>query len=194
MHQSSLGSLLVVFGTQVNPIYQTTLLPLLFLVSCIGMGLAAVVFEGTVSSMAFNRPFERELLGKLMGIGVLLAGTFVIARFLDLAVRGALPLIFEPKVVVLFFWLETLLFTAPIALLWSKEARRNAQRLFVGATLLAVGGIIYRISAYLIAYETGPGWSYFPSMGELSVTIGLIAFEILAITIAIRMLPILPKR
>ena len=31
MHQSSLGSMLLVFGPQIDPIYQTTLLPLLFL-------------------------------------------------------------------------------------------------------------------------------------------------------------------
>ena len=54
-------------------------------------------------------------------------------------------------------------------------------------------GILYRIGAYLVAYDTGTGWSYFPSMGELAVTVGLIAFEILGIIIALRRLPILPQ-
>jgi len=193
MHQSSLGTVLVVFGPQVHPLYQTNLLPALFLVSCIGMGLAAVVFEGTMSSLALRRPLERQLLGKLMGIGVGLSALFLIARFVDAGARGALPLAFEPSWPALFFWVETALFGVPIALLASKQARLRASRLFVGAVLLAVGGIVYRLSAYLIAYDTGAGWSYFPSMGELAVTIGLIAFEVLAITFAIRMLPILPK-
>ena len=39
---------------------------------------------------------------------------------------------------------------------------------------------LYRLGAYLIAYETGAGWKYFPSMGELGVTVGLIAFGGLA--------------
>lgn len=194
MHQSSLGSLLVVFGPQVNPIYQTNLLPLLFLVSCIGMGLAAVVFEGTVSAVALNRPLERELLGKLMGVGAGLAAFFLVARIGDLTLRGALPRVFEAEVVALFFWLETALFAVPVLVLLPAGARRDPQRLFVGAISLALAGIVYRISAYLIAYDTGPGWTYFPSMGELAVTIGLIAGEILAMIIAIRTLPILPKR
>ena len=44
----------------------------------------------------------------------------------------------------------------------------------------------------LVAYDTGAGWHYFPSLGEMTVTVGLIAFEVLAIIIAIRLLPILP--
>lgn len=193
MHQSSLGTVLVVFGPQVHPLYQTTLLPALFLVSCIGMGLAAVVFEGTMSSLSLRRPLERTLLGKLMAVGVVLSALFLVARFADVIMRGALPYAFEASWPAAFFWIETALFGVPILLLATAKARRRAQRLFVGAVLLALGGIMYRISAYLVAYETGAGWSYFPSMGELGVTLGLIAFEVLAIIIAIRYLPILPK-
>ena len=193
MHQSSLGTLLVVMGPQIHPLYQTNLLPVLFLVSCIGMGLAAVVFEGTMSSLALHRPLERLLLGKLMVVGVVLAAVFVVARVVDAAVRGVLPLALDLSWPAAMFWVELLLFAIPVLLLFTAEARRRAQRLFVGAVLLAVGGMIYRLSAYLVAYDTGAGWTYFPSMGELAVTIGLIAFEILAISIAIRLLPILPK-
>ena len=40
MHQSSLGSLLVVFGYQIHPLWQTPLLPLLFLLTAVCMGFA----------------------------------------------------------------------------------------------------------------------------------------------------------
>jgi Ni/Fe-hydrogenase subunit HybB-like protein len=192
MHQSSLGSLLLVFGPQVNPLYQSQLLPLLFLISCIGMGLAAVVFEGTLSAVALKRPMERELLSKLMGIGTMMMGGFLILRFVDLGIRGALPLAFKPSILALCFWIENLLFATPF-LFASKKSRAKPQHLFISACAMAIGGLLYRLSAYLVAYDTGEGWSYFPSLGELAVTIGLIAFEILAITIAIRMLPVLPK-
>ena len=192
MHQSSLGSLLVVFGPQVHPLYQTTLLPLLFLMSCIGMGLAAVVFEGTVSALAFKRPIERELLGKLMTVGSILAALFLVARFGDLARRGVLGLAFKPGLVAGFFWLENACFLVPVLLMASPKNRRSPQKMFIAACLLAVAGLLYRLGAYLVAYDTGAGWHYFPSLGELAVTAGLICFEILAITIAIRMLPVLP--
>jgi Ni/Fe-hydrogenase subunit HybB-like protein len=193
MHQSSLGSLLVVLGPQVNPLYQTQLLPLLFLTSCIGMGLAAVTFEGTVSSLAFRRPLERELLGKLMGIGAILAGVFLVLRFGDVLVRGELGLAFAPTAVAATFWVENALFLAAILLVATEASRRRPQRLFLAAGSMATAGIVYRLSAYLVAYETGAGWRYFPSVGELVVTAGLIAFEILGITWALRRLPILPK-
>lgn len=194
MHQSSLGSLLIVFGPQVSPLYQTMLLPLLFLLSCVGMGLAAVVFEGTLSSLAFHRPLERELLAKLMGIGATLVAVFMVIRWVDLLSRGAWPLALQATPLAFMFWLENALFVASLVALASSTSRRRPQRLFVGASAMALAGILYRLDAYLVAYETGAGWVYFPSLGELAVTIGLVAFEILAFIIAVRTLPILPPR
>jgi Ni/Fe-hydrogenase subunit HybB-like protein len=192
MHQSSLGSLLVIFGTKVDPLYQTNLLPILFLVSTIGMGLAAVVVEGTLTSVSLRRPLERELLGKLMKVGRALMVVFLVLRFADLVYRGVAPLLFEPRTVSLMFWIETFLFVVPVALLWGPSGSRP-QRFFLAAMSMALAGIVYRLDAYLVAYSPGPGWTYFPSLGELSVTIGLIAFEVLAFIIAIRLLPVLPR-
>jgi Ni/Fe-hydrogenase subunit HybB-like protein len=192
MHQSSLGSLLIVFGPQIDPIYQTNLLPLLFLVSTIGMGLAAVVVEGTASSVALRRPLERELLTKLMKVGQALMAIFLVVRFCDLASRGQLLSLFVPRTLTAMFWIETVLFAAPIALL-EGEGRAKPQRFFVAAMSMALAGILYRIDAFLVAYDTGAGWHYFPSMGELAFSIGLIAAELLAFILAVRLLPVLPQ-
>jgi Ni/Fe-hydrogenase subunit HybB-like protein len=192
MHQSSLGSLLVVLGPQVHPLYQTRLLPALFLVSCVGMGMAAVTFEATLSSLALRRPIERDLLARLMGIGRVLMGVFLVLRLVDLTVRGVWPLAFHGDLVTATFWFETLLFATPIVVLWRPAARRNAQRLFVSAVAMAGAGMTYRLSAYLIAYDTGAGWSYFPSVGEIAVSAGLVAFEVLAFIACVRLLPVLP--
>jgi Ni/Fe-hydrogenase subunit HybB-like protein len=192
MHQSSLGSLLIVFGPQIDPIYQTKLLPLLFLVSTIGMGLAAVVVEGTASSVALRRPLERELLGKLMKVGQAFMVIFLVVRFCDLALRGQIPSLFAPRTLTAMFWIETVLFAAPVALLVGKGGAAP-QRFFVAAMSMALAGVLYRIDAFLVAYETGAGWHYFPSMGELAFSIGLVAAELLAFIVAVRLLPVLPK-
>lgn len=192
MHQSSLGSMLIVFGPQIDSIYQTKLLPVLFLLSTVGMGLAAVVVEGSITSLALHRPVERELLGKLMKVGQALMVLFLVARFADLAYRGVLGELFVMRPLVIMFWIEIVLFTVPVFLLMG-EAGRRPQRFFLAAMSMAIAGILYRIDAYLVAYNTGEGWHYFPSLGELAVTIGLIAFEILLFIIAIRVLPVLPK-
>ncbi len=192
MHQSSLGTLLVVFGPQVHPLYQSNLLPLLFLTSTIGMGLAAVTIEAAISSMGLRRPFEKELLGKLLRIGRALIIVFLVVRFADLAYRGVWSLAFTPSLPMLTFWLETALFLVPVGLLMTPAHRLNSRRVFLSAMPLALGGLVYRLSAFLVAYDTGAGWHYFPSLGELAVTVGLIAFEVLVIILAVRLLPILP--
>ena len=192
MHQSSLGSMLLIYGPQIDPIYQTKALPILFLSSTIGMGLAAVTLEGTISALSLRRPLERELLAKLLAVGKLILAGFLVVRFADLAIRGMIPALFAFNAVTIMFWIETALFAAPLVLLAGSGATRPG-RMVLAAMAMALAGILYRIDAYLVAYHTGPGWHYFPSLGELVVTAGLIAFEILAFIIAIRVLPVMPK-
>ncbi|CAG1012837.1 partial putative Ni/Fe-hydrogenase 2 b-type cytochrome subunit, partial [Burkholderiaceae bacterium] len=56
MHQSSLGSLLLVYGYQVHPLWQSgVLLPLIYLMTSIMLGFSAVIFEATLSSVGFKR-------------------------------------------------------------------------------------------------------------------------------------------
>lgn len=192
MHQSSLGSLLIIFGPQIDPVYQTRLLPVLFLTSTIGMGLAAVVIEGSVSALALRRPLERELLARLMKVGQAVVQIFLVVRFADLAIRGALPRVVEPTAVAVVFWIETALFVAPIAFLGGPLGNRPA-RVFLAAMTMALAGMMYRIDAFLVAYHTGAGWHYFPSLGELAVSVGLIAAEILGFILIIRLFPVLPR-
>ena len=90
MHQSSLGSLLVVFGYQVHPLWQSILLPLFYLMTAITIGFAIVVFEACLSSSGFKRPLEMHLLGKLSKVMLGMLVAYLVVRFVDLAVRGAL--------------------------------------------------------------------------------------------------------
>ncbi len=192
MHQSSLGTLLVVFGPQVHPLYQSNWLPVLFLSSTVGMGYAAVAIEAAISSAGLRRPFEKEILSKLLQIGRGLVVLFFVVRIGDLLWRGAFGLAFQPSLPALTFWLEMALFSVPLWLVATTEQRGRSRNIFLAAMSMALGGIVYRLSAFLVAYQTGSDWHYFPSLGELGVTVGLIAFEVLFIILAIRLLPILP--
>ena len=68
MHQSSLGTLMIIAGQKVSPLWQTQFLPLLFLMSAITMGYAVTVFESLLSSIAFKRPFETPILAKVSAV------------------------------------------------------------------------------------------------------------------------------
>jgi len=193
MHQSSLGSLLVVFGTAINPLWQTLMLPLLFLMTAITVGYAVVVFESTFSAMGFKRPFELDILSRLSKVmwGMLLA--YLVVRVGDLVVRGAIVEAFKPNLVALMFWLEMLFFLLPAWLLAKPANRRRPNILFLSAIYLMLGTFLLRINGFLVGYDTGAGWRYFPSVPEILVTLGIIAIEILGYILLVRWLPVLPK-
>lgn len=194
MHQSSLGSLLVVFGYQVHPLWQTILLPLLYLMTAVLIGFAIVIFEACLSSSGFKRPLELHLLGKLSHLMIWVLAAYLAVRLADLVVRGALGSMFEGSIEAIMFWIEMALFIAPLAILAKPSARRNPAKLFVAALCLMLAGFLLRINSFLVGYETGPGWHYFPSVPEIMVSIGMIALEVLGYIVLVRYLPILPGK
>src|SRR5690242_10429821 len=92
MHQSSLGSLFLVAVTKLHKLWHTPLLPVLFLISCVGMGYAAVVAESVFSANAFKRPIETPMLAGLAGVMAFLAAAYAAIRVADVALRGRLGL------------------------------------------------------------------------------------------------------
>jgi Ni/Fe-hydrogenase subunit HybB-like protein len=194
MHQSSLGSLLVIFGQQIHPLWQSgMLLPLIYLMTAALLGFAVVIFESTLASTAFRRKQETGILSRLSGVMYWLLAAYVAVRLADLVFRGALGTAFNATLEAFMFWLEMIAFLVPLALLASASARRSPPKLFVSAVLLMLGGFLLRINGYLVGYQTGDGWHYFPSPAELLVTIGIIAFEVLAYTVFVRTFPVLPR-
>ena len=55
---------------------------------------------------------------------------------------------------------------------------------------IAAGGL-YRIDTFLVAFDPGPGWHYFPSIPEMLVTLGFIAIEMAAYAVLVKIFPIL---
>jgi Ni/Fe-hydrogenase subunit HybB-like protein len=191
MHQSSLGTMMLLTGHRLNPLWNTPWLPLLFLLSCLAMGYAAVVFESTLSSAYWRRRSEAPMLGALSRVmSVVLLG-FLGLRFADLAARGRLGLIFRADVFAGFFLLETALLLLPVILLASRRARSDPGRLFQAAMLMMLGGGLYRFDTYLVAFTPGEHWSYFPSVPELLFSLGIVAFEIAAYIALVKTFPIL---
>ena len=193
MHQSSLGSLLVIFGQQIHPLWQSgMLLPVTYLLTAILLGFAVVIFEATLSSTGFKRRLETDVLTPLAKVMYLTLAAYVVLRVAEVLIRGALGTAFAATWQAFWFWVEMACFIVPLVTLASENARRSASKLFVGAVLLMLGGMLLRINGFLVGYMTGEGWNYFPSFAELMVTVGIIAFEILAYIYIVRNYPVLP--
>jgi len=193
MHQASLGTMLVVMGGQVNPLWQTPMQPLIYLLSAIILGYGVVLFESCVAASAYRRQVEVSMLNPMARVMLGIMAFYLLVRFADLIARGVLRLAFQPDFIALTFWIENACFIAPFLLIRSVEARRNPARLFLAGIAVMLGGILLRLNGFLIAFDTGPGWTYFPSVPELLVTIGIFAAEVLGYIVITRRFPVLPR-
>ncbi len=190
MHQSSLGTLMIIAGYKLSPLWQTGLLPLFFLLSAIAMGLAVTTFESILSSLAFKRPFETSMLAKLSWFMAWLIVFYLVIRFADLLFRGA-P-IFTSGFQSFMFLLENLLYLVPVLLLANLTYRSNLRWIFVAAVSVLLAGSLYRFDAFLIGYNPGPGWHYFPAPAEIFITLGIVAVELMAYLYFVKRFPVLP--
>jgi Ni/Fe-hydrogenase subunit HybB-like protein len=111
----------------------------------------------------------------------------------DLAWRGELGKALSFDFYSRFFLLEFCLIAAGSFLLFSSRRRESIRWLFVSAALIVVGGALYRFNVYLIGFNPGKGWHYFPALAELMITVGIVAFEILGYQVIVKILPVLPK-
>jgi len=59
--------------------------------------------------------------------------------------------------------------------------------------LLMLGGALMRLNGFLIGYETGDGFTYFPTLAEVLVTVGMFAIEVLGYIVITRRFPVLPR-
>ena len=195
MHQSSLGTMLVVMGGQVNPLWQTPAVPLIYLLTAIVIGYGVVLFESCVAAASYRRKIEMHLLNPLSKIMLGVLAVYLVVRFVDLLVRGAMGEAFQPSFVALSFWVENICFVAPFLLIGTVEMRRNPARLFLAGIAIMLGGILLRLNGFLIGYQhyTGSGWNYFPSFTEVMVTLGMFAVEVLGYIIITRRFPVLPR-
>jgi Ni/Fe-hydrogenase subunit HybB-like protein len=190
MHQSSLGSLMLLSGPRLHGLWNSPFLPLFFLMTCVAMGYSIVVFESVFSSIVFKRGLEVPILKPLQKIAAYLSVTFVVLRFIDLAYRGQLALVAKLDLYGVMFWIETILFCIPLVMVYAKFAT-TLPNLFRGAVVLAVAGGVYRFDTFLTAFNPGAGWHYFPSVTELLITLGLVAIEIAVYVALVRTFPIL---
>ena len=112
MHQSSFGSVLLVMGSQLSPLWYTTWLPMLFLLTALAMGYSVVILESTLVTNAFSLPSEQRLLEKLSPVVAALLAGFLVLRFADYPLARPTGLMFAGDLASLMFWIENLIFLA----------------------------------------------------------------------------------
>jgi Ni/Fe-hydrogenase subunit HybB-like protein len=175
LHQSSLGSLYLIVPEKLYPLWYTPLLPLLFYISAIGVGLAMTIFESWHSSRAFGRALELPLLASMARVLAVLMSVYLWIRILDLTHRGAWGLLSQNRTETWLFLLEMALMLVPTLMLFQKRVRLNPGALYACAVMLVFGFITNRLNVGITGIEAASGTHYFPKWSEVAVTLSICA-------------------
>lgn len=192
MHQSSLGSLMVIAGHKVHPLWQTQMLPAFYLIQAVVCGFAAVIFILMTASLAWKRPLDIPILGDMGKYMGATSVVFVALRYIDIVVRGVVAQAFQVTWYALLFHVENLLVLVPALLLFNRRLRTIPRVLFVSAALTGFGGILYRFTPTTIAFRAGHPSVYFPKIAELLMCLGYIGLAVVLFIWAARRFAILP--
>lgn len=196
MHQSGLGSLLLIAPTKVHPLWYTPILPLLFLASAIAVGYPMVVFETTLATASLKLEDEMPVLSPLARITILLLGVYLALKLGDLVVRGTYIYLFDGSLQGRSFLVELVLgVILPWVLLLFPAVRSSRRALFITCCFIVGGVALNRINVFLVSFQPPYAeYPYFPALGEMAITAGLIAALLLIYRFMVKYLPILSAR
>jgi Ni/Fe-hydrogenase subunit HybB-like protein len=157
------------------------------------LGYAIVVFESSITGSRYPVHDETDLLGKVSRVMARLIAVYLVIRFADVGIRGHLNLAFRGDLLGNMFLLENILLLVPMAVLFVPANRNNARVMFLCAVSIVLAAVLYRFNAYIIGFDPGNGWHYFPSVGEIFISLGIVSMEIMAFLYFIKRLPIYRK-
>jgi Ni/Fe-hydrogenase subunit HybB-like protein len=185
MHQSALGSLFLIMPYRLNVLWYTPILPVLFYISAIMVGLGMVIFESTVSAKAFGRQTELHLLSEIGGWLVYVLGLYLILKLGDIIVSGELGLMFNGSAASISLLLEVGLgVVIPLIILALPGLRQRSGPLFTSACLIVVGVVMNRFNVCYVGHNENV--VYLPTWGEFAVTAGLTALGVLIYMFAVK--------
>ena len=191
LHQSSLGTLLMLLPTKVNPLWHSELLPVFFLFSAIMAGPAVMLVEHTVATHFLRRqPRMNVLISLGRGLTVLIV-LYLALRLGDVLYRGvadqALSFGFEAR----WFWLEIVIgLLAPLALLLTPDIEQRKWRLCAAGACVVIGVVLNRLNAAVITMKVHSWETYHPAITEVLISVGALAAMVLAYAYLVRWLPI----
>jgi Ni/Fe-hydrogenase subunit HybB-like protein len=192
MHQSSLGGLLLLAGTKINPLWQSPAMPLLYLIAAALCGFAFTVFLLMIVCLRYSRNLDGGILAEL---ATLLSGVccvFLAVRLADVAWRGQFQTALAFDKMSILFLFETGLIMTPALALRFRRVRETPRALLNMSALACLGGMLYRFIPTSIAYTPVHSTAYFPSTPEFVMAAGYIALGSVGFVLAINYFAVLP--
>jgi Ni/Fe-hydrogenase subunit HybB-like protein len=191
LHQSSFGSLYLIVPNRLHALWYTPLLPVLFFVSCIASWISMVLLESLIFSRGRRDLLPTPLRANLAKLIAVALAVYFVVRFQDLLSRGMLRELTTFTYYSLAFYAEILIgFAIPFVLLLFDRVRTSRQGLYA-ATILVVSGFAFnRMNTAITGLEQYPTHTYFPSLIEVFIMLGITALGFSAFSFIAKHLPV----
>ncbi len=191
LHQSSLGSLFLIVPGKLYPLWYTPLLPVLFFISAVSVGLAMVTVEATLAARTFHHDLDVPLFTDLGRAAVVVLSLYLGIKVVDVVVRGAWALLLTPTVESVLFLVEIGVgVILPLVLLATPAVARSRPGLAAASWLIVAGVVINRLNVAVTGMLRGSHTTYVPALAEILVTAGVVSAGVLAYLWIVEHLPV----
>ena len=196
LHQSSLGALFLIAPVKLSALWSGSLLPYMFLVSAVLLGLNMVSFETIVSGKVFKHKHPMDILSGLARGSLIVAVFYFVMKIWQLVKGPGIGAAFDGSTAANMYLLEMLIgVILPMILLSMKDMRSRVSSIFT-INILVIAGIVmnrFNVSIFGLADFAGrAGVDYFPSVMEIIVTLAIISFAIFAFKLSVKYLNMFP--
>jgi len=195
LHQSSFGSLYLIVPNRMHALWYSSILPILFFISCISMGLSMIIFQTLLISRKGIELISDKLKSNLAIVVAIVLGIYMVVRFIDMSTSGGAAI--EAMKCISYhsiaFYTEIILgFVLPFIILLIPKVRNSRCGLHCSVILVLLGFAANRINTVITSLEIygNKEWMYFPSFIEVMICLGIAALGATAFVIISRLLPI----
>jgi len=192
LHQSSLGSLFLIAPGKLHPLWYTPLLPLLFFLSALAVGLAVVTLEAVLAARTFRHRLDLPMFVGLSRAVMVILSVYLGLRVIDLTIRSAWSLLVAPGVERPMFAAELGLgVVLPLVVLSLNHFSRSPAGLTVASAFVVLGVVVNRLNVTVTGMLAASGATYVPAWTEVLITTAIVAGGILVYLWVMEHLPIM---
>lgn len=198
LHQSSLGAVYLIVPGKLDPLWNTTFLPYLFLSSAVMMGLSMVSIEAIASAKAFKHKMNMDILSGLARGCIIALVVYFILKLYFLITGPGIGAAFAGSMEANMYLLEMVVgIILPLMILAGRNKKLgSAAGLVTGHVLVVAGVLLNRLNVAisgLYGFQSANGASYWPSAIEFLITLAIVALGIFLFKLWAKFLPLFPE-
>lgn len=197
LHQSSLGAVYLLVPSKLSPLWYSTKLPYMFLVSAVMLALSMVSFETILSSRIFKHKVPFEIITGLARGSLIVVAFYFVLKVWELVSGAGIGAAFTGSFTANMYLLEMVIgVVLPLILLSVGSFRTRLNSIFAINILVMIGVLLNRLNVGIFGlaeYASRFGQDYFPSLMEIILTAAMIAFAFFGFKVSAKYLNLFPE-